>query len=96
LTAASEIEVRCPADPIGPGRLFAKLLKGDTAPVMVEGNLLQISCEDCRRVVGRSKVKRVLHNFNFLGELVTTGHQLYDGSVLEYHPDGTQVLLDGR
>jgi hypothetical protein len=75
--AASEIEVRCPADPIGPGRLFAKLLKGDTPPVMVEGNLMEFACEDCRRVVGRSKFRRVLHRFNFLGELVETVNVRY-------------------
>lgn len=53
--------MRCPANP---SRLFARL----RGPVIVEGNLIEVSCRDCRRRPGT----RVLHRFDVLGNLVET------------------------
>ncbi len=65
------VEIRCPSDL---RRLFMKLrISGDT-PKYVEGNLLEIACSDCKRELRKQGIElsRVLHYFNFLGELVTT------------------------
>jgi DNA-directed RNA polymerase subunit RPC12/RpoP len=65
------IEIRCP---VGPKRLLFKLRLTGLPPIYTDDNLLEIACDDCKRLVrnrGR-QVNRVIHAFNFLGELVTT------------------------
>lgn len=64
------VEVRCP---VGPRRLFAKFrLDGGTSPRITADNLIEFSCPDCTRVLRKkqSDVGRVLHRFNFFGEIV--------------------------
>jgi hypothetical protein len=43
-------------------------------PQYVEGNLMEFACDDCKKQLRRSgdNVFRVLHRYNFLGELVET------------------------
>lgn len=64
------VELRCP---VGPRRLFAKFrLGGGTDPHVTDDNLVEFACSDCKRSVrdqGRP-VDRVLHRYNFFGELV--------------------------
>lgn len=55
-------ELRCPENP---SRLFARL----RGVRVTDGNLIEVSCRDCRR--GRFGV-RVLHRFDVLGNLVET------------------------
>jgi hypothetical protein len=64
------IELRCDRDP---QRMFGKLL--NTSPVRVDPgtNLMEFSCDKCRRATG---AKLVLHRFNILGELVETETRL--------------------
>lgn len=59
--AGDVADLRCP---VNPSRLFARL----RGPVIVEGNLIEVACRDCRR--GRRV--RVLHRFDVLGNLVET------------------------
>jgi hypothetical protein len=65
-------ELRCPA---GPHRLFAMTIqRGERLTFVQPDNLIEFSCYDCRRTMrgeGRD-VKRVLHRFNILGELIET------------------------
>lgn len=65
-----QIEVRCP---VGPRRLFAKFrLEGGTQPHITDDNLVEFACSDCKKeaVKDDPTVKRVLHRYNFFGELV--------------------------
>lgn len=65
------VDIRCPYNL---RKLFMKLqLSGDT-PKYVDGNLMEIACYDCARDLRSTGVEvvRVLHYFNFLGELVRT------------------------
>jgi hypothetical protein len=41
-------------------------------PKIVEGNLVELSCDDCKKTMRQQgkPVLRVLHRFNLLGELV--------------------------
>lgn len=66
------VEIRCP---VGPRRLFAKLRQEGQKPrIDPEDNLFEVSCSDCTRAQRRldSSVVRVLHRFNFLGQLVSS------------------------
>lgn len=66
------VEVRCP---IGPQRLFTKLKLGEEFARRVEpGNLIEFTCSDCAKHIGRERQQRVrvFHQFNFIGELVRT------------------------
>lgn len=74
MTAVSEIyetEIRCP---VGPKQLFMKLIDKGERPKMVEGNLMEFACYDCRRDLRRAggMVAAVFHRYNFLGELIET------------------------
>lgn len=64
-------EVRCPEDP---RRLFTKLIQEGKRPSVVEGNLIEFACQNCKksRQTQGLKVNRVLHRYNILGELVET------------------------
>ena len=58
------LELRCAENP---SRMFGKLLVEQGA-VVNSDNLLEFACRDCRT----EGVRRVLHRFNVLGELVET------------------------
>jgi hypothetical protein len=65
------LELRCPD---GPRQLLMKLrLNSDPdKPQVTDDNLLEITCRDCARQQRQfdPSVARVLHRFNFAGELV--------------------------
>lgn len=72
------IELRCP---IGPKALLAKsVLLGDPAGMNLDLNLMEITCRDCAKQarVNDSRVKRVKHRFNVLGQLVESVVQRED------------------
>lgn len=63
------VEIRCP---VGPQRLLSKLRLDGAQPAYTDTNLIEFACSDCKRTLrtkGR-QVNRVLHRYNFLGELV--------------------------
>lgn len=67
-----EVEVRCP---VGPKRLLSKLRLSGEEPHYTNDNLIEFACDDCRRWYqrnGHPEVRRVLHRYNFLGEIVET------------------------
>lgn len=66
-----EVELRCPT---GPRKLFAKLRLAGVAPVITPGNLIELSCQDCRRRLRSQshEVKLVLHRYDITGSLVET------------------------
>jgi hypothetical protein len=66
------VEVRCP---VGPRKLFTKLKLGEEFARRVEpGNLIEFTCSDCARRIGREQQRpvRVYHRFDFIGELINT------------------------
>lgn len=66
------VEIRCP---IGPRRLLSKLLVAGEQPKHVEGNLIEFSCEDCKRTLRKKQdptIVRVLHRYDLAGTLVET------------------------
>lgn len=65
------IDIRCPADP---RHLFLKLKRAGEPTPVVDGNLIELACDDCKRKARREDptVLRVFHHFNLLGELVET------------------------
>ena len=75
------VDLRCPSDLPGrdgechPGRLLARLQAAGERPSWVHpDNLIELACADCRvrlRKSGR-RAARVLHRFDFSGELVET------------------------
>ena len=66
-----DIPLRCP---VGPKRLLAIVKSTGDHHGIVSGNLLELSCRDCRSLYGNDgrKPKQVLHRFNVIGELVET------------------------
>lgn len=69
---ANIVEVRCP---VGPQRLFTKLRLGQIEHrYITEDNTIEFACSDCARSLANNggTRKRVLHRYNFLGELVET------------------------
>lgn len=60
------VELRCDRDP---QRLFGKLIQTEKPRIDPATNLLEFACDKCRREFG---VRRVLHRFNILGDLVET------------------------
>lgn len=62
-------DLRCP---VGPGRLHAKVLTHGECPEIVEDNLVELACTDCKKALRAQgkQVFRVLHQFNLAGELV--------------------------
>lgn len=64
-------ELRCDANP---ARLFAKIfLDPEAEGRVVEGNLIEFACRDCRRRLTSDQTPRlVLHRFNVVGDLVET------------------------
>ncbi len=65
------VEIRCP---VGPQRLLSKLLLEGDRPHIVEGNLIEFACDDCKRSLRQrgEQVVRVLHRYNLAGDLVET------------------------
>lgn len=66
------VEVRCP---VGFRRLFTRMRLGQVEHRYVShGNWLEFSCEDCAKLIERDTGtrRRVLHRYNFAGELVET------------------------
>lgn len=65
------VELRCPD---GPRKLFAKLKVGEESGRYLPDNTLEISCWDCAKRISQERQHRVrvLHRFNFIGELVKT------------------------
>ena len=63
------VELRCP---VGPRRLLAKTVVAGEHPKIVEGNLVELSCDDCKRTLRQQGGPglRVLHRYNLLGDLV--------------------------
>lgn len=62
------VELRCP---VGPKSLLGKMAPTEKAHVTAE-NLVELACSDCARELRRKgkNVLRVLHRFNFLGDLI--------------------------
>jgi len=71
MTEKRSIEIRCPN---GPKRLFSKLRVGDEPIHVTVDNLIEFACSDCKRTLRREgfEVDRVLHQYNFLGQLIDT------------------------
>lgn len=69
--SSEEVELRCP---VGPRKLFAKLRLSGEKPLITSGNLIELSCQDCRRRLRSQnrEVKLVLHRFDISGLLVET------------------------
>lgn len=65
------IDIRCPVEP---RRLFLKLKRSGEATPVVDNNLIELACEECRKVERRRdpSVIRVLHLYDLLGELIET------------------------
>lgn len=65
------VEVRCP---VGPRKLFTKLKLGEEFASYLPNNLIEFTCSDCAKQIGRERQTRVrvFHCFNFIGELVST------------------------
>jgi len=65
------VELRCP---VGPRRLFAKLRLSGVRPPVTQDNLIELSCQDCRRSLSRAgrAVSLVLHRYDIAGSLVET------------------------
>lgn len=65
------VEIRCP---VGPKRLFSKLIRDGDRPKHVSGNLLEVSCDDCKKTLRRKgmQVFRVLHRYDLAGELISS------------------------
>ncbi len=68
---AETVDVRCP---VGPRQLFVKLKLGEEFGSVVAGNLMEFTCSDCAKRIGRQRRcrVRVFHRFDFVGELVQT------------------------
>ena len=67
----STIEVRCPSSV---GKLFMKLKLSGEPVIVTEGNLLEFSCSDCKRLLKKegTPVFRVLHRYDLAGALIET------------------------
>lgn len=69
-SAEERIDLRCP---VGAQKLLARIRQEHGMTPVVDGNLLELACRDCRNSVAREKGSRpalVVHRFNILGELV--------------------------
>jgi hypothetical protein len=63
------VDIKCP---VGPRKLLMKLQLNGEKPSFAEGNLIELACDDCKKRLRqrRMAVARVLHRYNFLGELI--------------------------
>jgi hypothetical protein len=77
-TAAGSIELRCPDALHGDcdaGKLLAKIrLSGERPTFVHPENLIELACDHCKAVRRRqgTPVRRVLHRYDLLGELIET------------------------
>ena len=71
MTAARPIELRCNSNPL---RLLAKIRQPQSGVEIVEGNLIEIACDHCKRTQRQvdPTVRLVVHRWNVVGELVET------------------------
>lgn len=71
----ASVEIRCP---VGPRRLLSKLLLSGEQPVHTDGNLIEFTCDDCKRSLRRrgEPVFRVYHYYDLAGTLVETTTEL--------------------
>lgn len=62
------VELRCP---VGAQKLLGKVLREGGQPVVTD-NLMELACRDCAQNAREfdPTVRRVLHRFNVIGELV--------------------------
>lgn len=69
--SAVTLEYRCP---VGPRKLLAKLLAEGIKPPIVDGNLWEFICSDCRWFMRKTDptVSLVLHRYNILGDFIET------------------------
>jgi hypothetical protein len=81
MSMAEVVDVRCPVGPrradgtCHPGKLLLKIRQEGQRPAYVHpDNLIELFCEDCTRRARKSgrPVKRILHRYDFLGQLVET------------------------
>lgn len=81
VSTARTVDVRCPVGMPGPdgtcrpGKLLLKLRQAGGQPQYVHpDNLIELPCDDCRKRLRKSgrEVRRVLHRYNFIGELIET------------------------
>ena len=78
MSVSTQLDLRCPH---GPRQLLAKVSRDGDYHAMSDDRLtLDIACRDCAKQARKMdpRVRRVVHRFNVLGELVTTQVQLYE------------------
>ncbi len=65
------VEARCPG---GARKLVTKLKLGEEFATYLPNNLIEFTCSDCAKRIGRERQSRVrvYHRFNFIGELIST------------------------
>lgn len=65
------VDMRCPNSP---QRLFARVRAEGRRPAIVEGNLIEFACHDCKRDLRRAgeQVSLVLHRYDLAGTLIET------------------------
>jgi hypothetical protein len=76
MSEPAEVDLRCPVHaPCDPGKLLARLRLAGGQPSFVKpDNLIELDCPACktaRRRQGRP-VRRVLHRYDLLGEMIET------------------------
>lgn len=61
------VDLRCP---VSPRKLFARMRTG----MIVEGNVVEVACPECRRIRRKQgeDVRLVIHQYDVLGECVHT------------------------
>lgn len=71
MTATRPVELRCNSNPL---RLLAKIRQPQSGVEIVEGNLIEIACDHCKRTHRQRdpEVKLVVHRWNVVGELIET------------------------
>jgi hypothetical protein len=77
VTAPTQLDLRCP---FGPRQLLAKVSRdGDYHGMSPDGLTLDIACRDCAKQTRKTdpRVRRVVHRFNVLGQLVDSEVQLF-------------------
>lgn len=70
MSEANIVDIRCP---VGPKRLLAKMRNAGIPPSFdPDANVVEFSCSDCARALRKTgrDVGRVLHRYNFVGDLV--------------------------
>jgi hypothetical protein len=65
------VDIKCP---VGPQKLLMRLKLDGKRPSIVEGNLLELNCDECKKNMRRQRmaVVRVLHRYDLLGRLIET------------------------